>query len=309
MKKITLSLFLLTASLCATLQAQSIATYDIVFTSTWNAGEHTFAMYMSLPGSAHWSKLVGTNHNSDVDFFDVGQMASLGVEMIAESGSNSQFQNIDVQNAIDALDAEQYINGPDLDEAAGTMTITGLEVNDDFPLLTLLSMVAPSPDWYFGLDGLNLLDGSGNWKTSIMIPMTFVYDAGTDSGSNYTSGNNDVNQPITVFNMANSIEPFNGNDIGFIEITLTNVLSVNDVNALAAVKIFPNPSKGNITITNARNLETVEIYNILGRLVKRIDVAQDTQLNLDLSDLSKGMYLAKMTDINANIKSQKLILK
>ena len=219
------------------------------------------------------------------------------------------FRDTDVQNAIDALDAQQYIDGPSLSVAAGTMTITGLEVNEEFPLLTLLSMIAPSPDWYFGLDGLDLLDAGGNWKTSIMIPMTFAYDSGTDSGSNYTSGDNDVNQPISVFNMSNSIEPFNGNDIGFIEITLTNVLSVDDVNGLESVKLFPNPSQGNVTITNARNLETVEIYNILGRLVRRISVVQDTRLDLDLSNLSKGMYLVKITDLNANSKSQKLILK
>lgn len=289
--------------------AQSIATYDIVFTSTWNAGEHTNAMDMSLPGSAHWSKLVGVNHNSDVDFFEVGQMATTGVEIIAESGSNSQFENVDVQNAIDALDAEQYIDGPPLSTALGTMTITGLEVSEDFPLLTLLSMVAPSPDWYIGVDGLELLDSGGNWKTSISIPMTFVYDAGTDSGSNYTSGNNDVNTPISVFNMSNAIEPFNGNDIGSIEINLTNVLSVNETSALEVVKLFPNPSQGNVTISNSRNLETVEIYNILGRLVKRINVEQVTKLEVDLSDLSKGMYLVKISDIHANSKSKKLILE
>ncbi len=217
----------------------------------------TNSMDMSLPGSAHWSKLVGTNHNSDVDFFEVGQMASRGVELIAESGTNDEFRDNDVQNAINASDAQQYINGPSLSNAAGTITITGLEVNEDFPLLTLLTMIAPSPDWYVGLDGLDLLDAGGNWKTSIMIPMTFAYDAGTDSGSNYTSGNNDVNTPISVFNMANAIEPFNGNDVGFITITLTNVLSVDDANSLESVRFFPNPSQGNITISNSRDIETL----------------------------------------------------
>ncbi|MFD2823967.1 spondin domain-containing protein [Lacinutrix iliipiscaria] len=309
MKKITLLLSLFLASIFATLQSQSIATYDIVFTSTWNASEHTNAMDMSLPGNAHWSKLVGVNHNSDVDFFEVGQMATLGVELIAENGTNDVFRDTDVQNAIDALDAQQYINGPSLSTAAGTITITGLEVNQDFPLLTLLSMVAPSPDWYIGLDGLNLLDASGNWKTSITIPMTFVYDAGTDSGSNYTSGNNDANLPISIFDMSNTIEPFNGNDIGFIEITLTNVLSVEDLNSIDAIKLFPNPSQGKVTITNTRDLETVEVYNILGRLVTRIQVQQNPTLELHLSHLSKGLYVVKMTDINTNTKTQKLILE
>ena len=310
MKKTTLLILLFSMGLFTYTQAQtSVATYTITFTSTWNDTDHTNAMDMSLPGSAHWSRLVGVNHNDMVDFFEPGEMASLGVEMIAESGTNDEFRDTDVANAIGAGDAQQYINGPSLGSAAGTITISGLDVSDDFPLLTLLTMVAPSPDWYVGLDGINLMNGDGTWKSSIHIPMTFVYDAGTDSGSNYTSGNNDVNQPISVFNMSNAIEPFNGNDVGFIDITLTNVLSVDDVESINSVKLFPNPTQGNITITNSRNLETIEVYNVLGRLVKRIEIEQDNRMDLDLSDLSKGLYLVKMSDINDNAKTQKLILE
>lgn len=309
MKKITLFYFLIALITTHISFSQSIATYDIVFTSTWNASEHTSSMDMNLPGNAHWSKLVGVNHNSDVSFFEVGQMATLGIEMIAETGNNNEFRDNDVQNAINALNAEQYIDGPSLSVAAGTITISGLEVSEDYPLLTLLSMVAPSPDWYIGLNGLELLDSGGNWKSSINIPMSYVYDAGTDTGSNYTSSNANSNLPISVFDMANTIEPFNGNHIGFIEITLTNVLSVDNPDAIESVKIFPNPAQDYITITNSRNVDTVEIYNILGKLVKRIKTSQENTLELDLTNLNNGMYLVKITDINANTKSQKLIVK
>ena len=309
MKKITLSMALIVFGLIPQMQSQSIATYDIVFTSTWNASEHTNAMDNALPASAHWSKLVGVNHNADVTFFEVGQMATFGIELIAESGTNDQFRFVDVQNAIDASDAEQYINGPSLSTATGTMTISGLEVSDEYPLLTILSMVAPSPDWFIGLSGYNLQDGSGNWKSSVTIPMSYVYDAGTDSGSNYTSGNNDVDQPITVFDMSNTMEPFNGNSIGFITITLTNVLSIDETESLSTVSVFPNPSYGNITISNSDRLELIEIYNLLGARVKSIRTLQEPNLELNLSGLDQGMYIIKMTDSSGNSKSQKLVLK
>lgn len=309
MKTTTLLIFLFSLSIFYTTKAQSIATYNVIFTSTWNATEHTNSMDMNLPGSAHWSKLVGVNHNNNASFFEVGQMASLGIEMIAESGINDEFRLNDVQNAINALDAEQYIEGPSLSTATGTITISGIEVSEDYPLLTLLSMVAPSPDWFIGLNSLELLDSSGNWKSSISIPMSYVYDAGTDTGSNYTSSNTDSNLPISVFDMSNTIEPFNGNPIGFIDIALTNVLSVENFNTIKMVNLFPNPSKGNITITNTKYLEVIEVFNILGRLVKEVYVSQESKIELNLSNLSKGMYLVKMTDLNANTKTRKLILE
>lgn len=301
------SLFFLTIT--CQLFSQSIATYNIVFTSTWNATEHTNSIDMNLPENAHWSKLVGVNHNNNVSFFEVGQLATLGVEMIAENGNNDEFRMTDVQNAIDALNAEQYIEGPSLSTASGTITISSLEVSEEYPFLTLLSMVAPSPDWYIGFNGLELLDANGNWKTTISIPMSYVYDAGTDSGLNYTSTNANSNLPISIFDMENTIEPFNGNHIGFIEITLTNVLSVDNPNDFESLKLFPNPTQGNLTINNSKFIKTIEIYSVLGKPIKHFKVLQDTKLELELSDLSKGIYVVKISDINANTKSWKLILE
>jgi len=236
-------------------------------------------------------------------------MASQGIELIAESGTNDIFEDVDVQNAIDAGTAEQYIYGPSLSTAAGTITITGLEFSDEFPLLSLFTMIAPSPDWMMVIDDLELMDGAGEWKTSISIPVLYAYDSGTDAGTNYTSGNANVDTPVSVFDGSNPIAPFGGNSIGSLTVTLTNLLSVEEANTLEAVKIFPNPSKGNVTISNASTIETIEIYNILGSLVKSVAVENTSKIELDLNELSQGMYLVKLKDVYGNTKTQKLILE
>ena len=46
-------------------------------------------------------------------------------------------------------------------------------------------MVAPSPDWFLGVNSLSLLE-EGSWVDSVVIEL-FAYDAGTDSGAIYTS--------------------------------------------------------------------------------------------------------------------------
>jgi len=64
-------------------------------------------------------------------------------------------------------------------------------VTQSFPLVTVTSMLAPSPDWFVGVSGLSLLDGTNNWKNREEVEL-FVYDAGTDSGTNYNSGNSNT---------------------------------------------------------------------------------------------------------------------
>jgi hypothetical protein len=47
-------------------------------------------------------------------------------------------------------------------------------------------MVAPSPDWFVGVNSLDLRDENGQWHQQFTISLE-VLDAGTDSGETYTS--------------------------------------------------------------------------------------------------------------------------
>ena len=60
-------------------------------------------------------------------------------------------------------------------------------IRRDYTLVTLVSMVAPSPDWFTGVSALSLLEG-GQWVEELTVEL-FAYDAGTDSGTTYNSAN------------------------------------------------------------------------------------------------------------------------
>ena len=45
-------------------------------------------------------------------------------------------------------------------------------------------MIAPSSDWFIGLNSFDLQNGSGEWITSASIDLN-SYDAGTESGSDF----------------------------------------------------------------------------------------------------------------------------
>jgi len=305
MKKATLLLSLFIISIIPPSFGQSIATYDITFTSIWNAADHT-----SIPSGAHWSKLVGVNHNSNVTFYEIGQMmASQGIENVAEQGSNTIITN-EVNTSISNGNSQQYIDGNSLGTATGIININGLEVSEEFPLLTLVSMIAPSPDWFIGVNSLNLRSGNA-WRTTITMDL-YAIDAGTDSGSDYTSTDADNNEPISIFQGMPITPPFNSNKIGTLTVTLDSVLGIEESLAIENIKVFPNPSQGDLTISNLRNinLKSIEIYNILGSLVREIKIIDGLNtISLHLNDLNKGVYLLKLKAINGNSKTQKLIIK
>ena len=105
---------------------------------------------------------------------------------------------------------------------------TTFEANSDMSLLTLVTMIAPSPDWFVGTHGLQLRDENG-WIDEITIQLD-AYDAGTDSGSNFTSPNADVTPHEPISNIS-AISPFAGNPVlGSYTITLISVSCIADVN-------------------------------------------------------------------------------
>ena len=65
-------------------------------------------------------------------------------------------------------------------------------------------------------------------------------------------------------------------------------LAVKDT-AKIQVKIFPNPAKDVLHITSEKQLQSVEIYDLLGRLLKT-----ETKNNINVSQLAKGTYLIKI---------------
>lgn len=283
--------------------SQSVATYDISLTTIWTIDQHT-----SIPGNAHWSDLIGATHNTIDEFVSIGTNASLGIKNVAEFGSNSAITN-EINAAISGGQADKKLQKGFPLGAQETASFSNLFINEDFPYVTLVSMVAPSPDWFIAVNSENLRSGNmavnNGWKDTYTLDV-FAYDAGTDNGTNYTSSDN-PNSPISV-SMANGF-PINGNKMGTITFTYnSSTLSIQE-NSIEKIKIAPNPTKGNFTISNALNIETVEIYNILGNLVKQKEIRNQNKIEFNLSELSIGMYLVRMKSINGNTKTQKLILE
>jgi hypothetical protein len=153
--------------------------YDVVFESIWSANTHP----ASFPTNPHFSGLIGGTHGDDVTFWAEGSLASYGIKQMAELGSKTPL-DFEVEAAILAGTADGLLSGGGISPSPGNVELT-FDVSVDFPLVTLVSMIAPSPDWFVGVSSLSLLE-DGSWLSSVVIQL-FAYDAGTDGGVIYTS--------------------------------------------------------------------------------------------------------------------------
>ncbi|MDF1809833.1 MAG: spondin domain-containing protein [Phycisphaerales bacterium] len=192
--------------------AQDSVEYQFEFISEWSAQTHP----TSFPSNPHFSSVIGATHTDSVSIWEPGGIATHGIERMAESGTNGTLLG-EVNILIDQGNADQFFNmgGIPLSPGQRNSTIT---VNTDFPLISLVSMIAPSPDWFIGVHDINLRE-DGIWVRELVFDLD-PYDSGTDSGTNYTSINADINPHIPIENIANQF-PFTGSPrIGFFRFTL-----------------------------------------------------------------------------------------
>ena len=81
-------------------------------------------------------------------------------------------------------------------------------------------------------------------------------------------------------------------------------MSVNNYNGYIDFSYYPNPAKGNITITSKTPINEVLIYAITGQLLYQSKV-NDLNTTLDMAQFATGTYFFKLKfdgDKEANFK-------
>jgi uncharacterized repeat protein (TIGR01451 family) len=86
----------------------------------------------------------------------------------------------------------------------------------------------------------------------------------------------DYNAPIITNTTANNFE---------FPVSVSSIVSSEN-----SYSLFPNPSNGIFTFKDTKNLNTVEVYSILGEKI----LSQTNQKTINLSGFSKGVYFARV---------------
>ena len=173
--------------------AGASATYTVTFTGAWTAE----ATPGGVPDGAHFSPLIGGVHNADVAFLEAGGQATPGIESMAERGRTATLTEEIQAAGANALSVLRKDSGPG---ATASDTFEAVTVTADHPRITLLSMIAPSPDWFVGVFGLSLLDAEGNWADALTVNL-YPWDAGTEEGDDFSFDNAATVPPGTIVSL------------------------------------------------------------------------------------------------------------
>ncbi len=88
------------------------------------------------------------------------------------------------------------------------------------------------------------------------------------------------------------------------------VVGLKEVNNSAEFNVFPNPAKELVTITTNATFTSINIINVLGKIV--LSKNNDEKLNfasLNVKNLERGIYIIQITDSKNNISTKQLILE
>lgn len=166
------------------------AEYVVVLKSTWTKANHPYeypaAGAVTVP---HFSGLIGASHNSAYSLFAEGAPPTPGLERLSEEGKHSPLDD-EIRAAIAAGNAGMLFESGPLRDFRDSLIAT-VRVDASHPMVSLVAMVAPSPDWFTGVPNVNLRE-NGAWVPGVSLLVLNAYDSGGDDGTTYNAGDRDT---------------------------------------------------------------------------------------------------------------------
>ena len=84
----------------------------------------------------------------------------------------------------------------------------------------------------------------------------------------------------------------------------SNSVNVDDIESSNAVVLVPNPAENYFTVKSAKEITSIEMFNITGQKVLNQDNDSTVEINLPA-----GSYIVKITTADGNVSVQRLIVK
>ena len=150
-------------------------TYQVTFETDWSIASHPDY----YPSDAHFSLVFLTTHNSSANFWTEGESASAGIKQMAEVGGTSSLET-EADILVQLASVDMYSTGNGLSNLPTSLSIS-FPVNSRYPLVTIVSMLAPSSDWFVCVSALDLYP-NGVWVDDLTVDL-YTYDAGTAGAS------------------------------------------------------------------------------------------------------------------------------
>ena len=135
------------------------ARYRVSIQNTWSVDTHPGA----FPENAHFSFVAAATHNAQSPFWEEGTFASPGFVKLAETGLSDLLID-EIKASVVVGDSEQVVDlqnwicpGGIIHNNCGKNQFE-FEISKSHSYFSMASMLGPSPDWFIGVSGLDLLE-------------------------------------------------------------------------------------------------------------------------------------------------------
>ena len=189
--------YTIVGSIPSGLRLSETADYKCTFHNEWSSLRHP-RLY---PGdsAAYWSAPIIASHNKGYRMWSEGELATTAIEGVAEKGDNGLLRS-ELDRA-HLLYVNDHVEGSDQYniQKVQSQTLPVIQVTNFHPLLSSISMIACSPDWFSGFYNLDMRSHTTNtWYKTVQIQV-YPFDAGTENGDDYKCVNSATvpQEPIT----------------------------------------------------------------------------------------------------------------
>ncbi|XP_055906026.1 spondin-1 [Eupeodes corollae] len=159
------------------------AKYELTFEGKWSRHTHP-KDFPANNWKTRFSDIIGASHTIDYRFWRYGDKASDGLREVAEHASTRTLES-ELKEQSDQIRTIIKARGIAYPNVTGK-TFAVFRVDSKNHLISLVSMIVPSPDWIVGVSGLELCLPNCSWVEH-KIHNLYPWDAGTDSGPSYMS--------------------------------------------------------------------------------------------------------------------------
>lgn len=132
-----------------------------------------------------FAPLAGISHSNRFSMFTVRGYANMEIAAIAKTGDVKPFLKFAKALKTRHSLVHSIANTSSLVFEGKTARIK-LSVDCMHPFISVVSMIAPSPDWIVQINNMNLYDAKMKKFISTMSGNLIAYDAGVDSGTGFT---------------------------------------------------------------------------------------------------------------------------
>jgi uncharacterized repeat protein (TIGR02543 family) len=87
-----------------------------------------------------------------------------------------------------------------------------------------------------------------------------------------------------------------------VSVEFESTLGIDDVDRIQGLKMYPNPTKGNVIFDLQESIKKIELYNLQGQVIKKF-----TTRKIDISNISNGIYMVKIISKSGKLAIKKIV--